>query len=169
MPKDCTCLPGSTLLCPRCAALAQRAGIVLERPRLAELASTHRTAAPWRAVVLTIPYPMSVNNYWCHVGLKRLLTSAARDFRQRIAAVVEAQWREEWPRPLDGRLALTLTLYPPDQRLRDLDNVCKPLLDALEHARVYANDGQIDALHVFRQHVTVPSKAEVSIEPWQPG
>lgn len=43
-------------------------------------------------------------------------------------------------------LKMSLLIYPPDRRKRDIDNVNKALLDALEHAGVYANDNQIKHL-----------------------
>jgi crossover junction endodeoxyribonuclease RusA len=36
--------------------------------------------------------------------------------------------------------------FPPDRRRRDLDNIQKPVLDALQHARVYQDDSQVDLL-----------------------
>jgi crossover junction endodeoxyribonuclease RusA len=36
--------------------------------------------------------------------------------------------------------------FPPDRRQRDLDNLQKPALDAMEHAGVYQDDSQIDLL-----------------------
>ena len=48
---------------------------------------------------------------------------------------------------------MTVTLHPPDHRRRDLDNSMKGLLDALEHAGVYADDSQIDELKIVRGDV----------------
>jgi crossover junction endodeoxyribonuclease RusA len=54
-------------------------------------------------------------------------------------------------------------LYPPDNRKRDVDNILKPLLDALEHANVYENDSQIDKLCVTRMPVTKGGVCDVVI------
>lgn len=56
--------------------------------------------------------------------------------------------------PLPGRLRVRIKVCPPDRRRRDLDNVQKALLDALEHGGVYADDGQIDRIEVERGPVT---------------
>ena len=48
------------------------------------------------------------------------------------------------------RLSVLINAYPPDRRKRDLDNILKSLLDALQHARVYPDDSQIDRLTIIR-------------------
>jgi crossover junction endodeoxyribonuclease RusA len=54
---------------------------------------------------------------------------------------------------LEGRLAVHITLFPPDRRKRDVDNILKALLDACEHAGCYESDSQIDELHIVRREV----------------
>jgi crossover junction endodeoxyribonuclease RusA len=51
-----------------------------------------------------------------------------------------------------------------DRRRRDLDNVQKALLDALEHGGVYRDDAQIDLLVVERGPVTPGGKSLVRVE-----
>jgi crossover junction endodeoxyribonuclease RusA len=53
--------------------------------------------------------------------------------------------------------------FPPDRRRRDLDNIQKPVLDALEHAAVYEDDSQIDLLITRRREVTSPGRIEVRL------
>ena len=52
-----------------------------------------------------------------------------------------------------GRLRVEVVAHAPDHRRRDLDNLHKATLDALEHAAVYADDGQIDDLRIRRGDV----------------
>jgi crossover junction endodeoxyribonuclease RusA len=52
----------------------------------------------------------------------------------------------------------------PDRYRRDLDNVCKAMLDALGHAGVYQDDSQIDRLEIVRGAVRAPGAAVVMIE-----
>jgi crossover junction endodeoxyribonuclease RusA len=51
----------------------------------------------------------------------------------------------------EGRLSVTVDIYPPDRRKRDLDNVLKALFDGITHAGVWEDDSQIDELHVYRR------------------
>jgi len=39
-------------------------------------------------------------------------------------------------------------VYPPDNRRRDIDNVQKALLDAMQHGGAYADDSQIVRLTI---------------------
>lgn len=66
--------------------------------------------------------------------------------------MVSQAWEEDrrlWP--LTGRLAVSIRVYPPDKRRRDLDNLMKCLIDALQHAGMYQDDSQIDRLLVTRE------------------
>ena len=49
-------------------------------------------------------------------------------------------------------------------RRRDLDNIQKPVLDALEHAGVYEDDSQIDLLVTRRRPVTKPGRIEIRLD-----
>jgi crossover junction endodeoxyribonuclease RusA len=96
---------------------------------------------------LILPYPPSVNHYWGVSGKQRFIGKKGKEFRQAVAeACLDAQIQT-----MDGRLAVHVAIWPPDNRKRDVDNTIKPLLDAMEHAGVYENDSQIDELHIIRR------------------
>jgi len=52
----------------------------------------------------------------------------------------------------DKRLSMVIYVRPPDKRKRDLDNLLKPLLDAMEGI-VYDDDSQIDYLSIERMNL----------------
>lgn len=95
---------------------------------------------------IELPYPPSVNHLWRRVGCRMYLSQGGRAFRR----AVQAALAEQGVRPIAGRLAVTIVVHPPDRRRRDLDNVLKALLDALQHGGAYHDDAQIDILHVRR-------------------
>ena len=68
--------------------------------------------------------------------------------------------------PLDGKLAVRVVAVAPDRRKRDLDNLLKATLDALTHAKVWHDDGQIDRLEVERAG---PDKKNARLEIWVKG
>jgi crossover junction endodeoxyribonuclease RusA len=78
-----------------------------------------------------------------------LISREGRAFRRNVCALLGGGG----PRkpPADGRIALCMDAFPPDRRRRDLDNIAKPVLDALEHAGIYLDDGQIDLLLTRRR------------------
>lgn len=112
-------------------------------------------------IQLELPYPPSVNHYWGQSGKNKFLGKKGKEFRVAVAeACLEAEVKT-----LEGRLSLHVGLYPPDRRQRDVDNVLKPLLDAMEHAGCYVNDNQIDELHILRREVRKGGSCVVMILP----
>jgi len=114
-------------------------------------------------ISLILPWPPSVNRIWRSVGGRVLLSADGRAYRQAVAvAVVEQHGAGD---PLTGRLSMAIEAYPPDRRRRDVDNMAKAILDAIEHAgSVYKNDAQIDHLSIRRMSVEKPGRVEVSIK-----
>jgi crossover junction endodeoxyribonuclease RusA len=53
-----------------------------------------------------------------------------------------------------GRIRVAINVYPPDNRVRDLDNILKVPMDAMQKLCIYKNDSQIDELHVYRKDVS---------------
>ena len=110
---------------------------------------------------LTLPYPPSVNHYWRRVGPQTLISREGRTFRRNVCALLGGGRRGP---PTSGRIALAMDAFPPDRRRRDLDNLQKPVLDALEHAGVYADDSQIDLLVTRRREAVPDGRLLVTVE-----
>lgn len=112
-------------------------------------------------MTLTLPYPPSVNHYWRRVGPRTLISREGRTFRKNVCALLGGGG----PRkpPSGGRIALAMDAFPPDRRRRDLDNIQKPVLDALEHAGIYADDSQIDLLLTRRREVVRNGRLRVDV------
>lgn len=110
-------------------------------------------------ITLTLPWPPSVNHYYRRVGNATLISREGRRYRRRIhgEALLAGSPRVE------GRLAVRIAASPPDHRRRDLDNVQKALLDALQHAGVYGDDSQIDRITVERAGVVEGGRVVVEI------
>ena len=91
---------------------------------------------------LALPYPPTANHYWTrrkgHHGLA--ITSRGVAFRQEVAALVALA---EWPTVADRRCIVLVDAWLPDNRARDMDNLLKALLDALQKAEVFENDKQV--------------------------
>jgi crossover junction endodeoxyribonuclease RusA len=109
---------------------------------------------------LTIPYPPSVNNYWGFHGHSRFLTPKAKQFKKEVAHIVSQQQIKFG----NQRLEISITLYPPDRRARDIDNVVKSTFDALVQANAIFDDSCVDVLLVQRGTVVKGGKAEITIK-----
>lgn len=97
-------------------------------------------------MTLTLPYPPTLNTYWRNVRGKTLISRDGRAYRRTVCdlALFHGVTLHE------GRLDVAVVVHPPDKRRRDLDNLTKALLDALEHAGAYQDDSQIDRLLIER-------------------
>lgn len=108
---------------------------------------------------LSLPYPPSVNHYWRRVGPRTLISRSGRKYREAIVKGL-APYRLQ---PLEGDLSLLAVFHPPDDRPRDVDNLAKALLDALQHAGVFRDDSQIVRLTLEKQAPVPGGKAYVTI------
>lgn len=115
-------------------------------------------------MMFELPYPPSINHYWRRVGRRTLISREGRTFRKNVCALL-SPGNGNGPRkpPAGGRIALAMDAFPPDRRRRDLDNLQKPVLDALEHARVYEDDSQIDLLITRRGEVVPEGRLKVDV------
>ncbi len=95
-------------------------------------------------MTLTLPYPPSANHYWRRNGHQYFISSAGVEFRVQVAA----QCWAHGVKLQAGAVSLTVTLVPGDRRRRDIDNVLKPLLDALTRGGAWADDSQVKRLTV---------------------
>ncbi len=105
-----------------------------------------------RTIDLTLPYPPTANTMFpSGKNGRRYLSDKGRKYRQEVYARTLEQLGIF--KPLQGPISVTIGLYPPDKRKRDLDNNFKAVFDALEEANVYMDDSQIETIHAYRRDV----------------
>ncbi len=102
-----------------------------------------------------------MNTYWRNFRGNTVLSKAGREFKQTVWACVMEQ---KIPKFGNKRLEVTLWLYPRSKVVTDLDNRLKAVLDGLEEAGVYDNDGQIDILMIQRGEIRKGGGVDVMIE-----
>ena len=95
------------------------------------------------AVLVTLPYPPSANRMWRHVGSKVLRSAEYERWRKDVTTLIRAETRGGM---VKGPYALTLRIGRKDRRRRDLDNLIKPLNDALVLAGAVADDSDCQQL-----------------------
>lgn len=114
---------------------------------------------------LTLPFPPSVNGYWRATSTGMKISASGRSFRSNAIAAILTQLKRR-PQPITVNVEVTVLLYPPDKRHRDLDNYQKALFDSLTHAGVWVDDRQIKRFTVEWGEQVRKGKAEVIIAPF---
>lgn len=91
---------------------------------------------------IKIPFPPTANHIWARGGKRTYLTKEYQTFLKIVSYAIT---RADEARPLYGAraYAVAITVYPPDRRVRDLDNLIKPVLDALTRAGLWADDSRV--------------------------
>lgn len=91
-----------------------------------------------------LPFPPSVNRMWRSVNGRAILSKEGREYRARV---LSSMWGSDYD-PFICPIAVDITVIRPDARRRDLDNLLKGILDALQHARVFDDDSQIHDIRI---------------------
>lgn len=97
-----------------------------------------------------LPYPPSINSYWRRRGAQYFIAAKGREFRKAVREKLVALGIDN---NTEARLNVRIIAYVPDRRRRDIDNILKATLDALEHGGFMKDDSQIDILKVVRGDV----------------
>lgn len=121
---------------------------------------------------LILPFPPSVNTYWRAPNKgplkgRHLISAAGRKYQSAACAAIIEQLRR-LPKPSTALAAVEITLFPPDERRRDIDNYCKALLDSLTHAGVWEDDRQVKRLLVEWGPVQQGGMVEITISRFEP-
>lgn len=93
-------------------------------------------------IMLSLPYPPSINSYYATVKGRRVLSKKGRNYKMAVKSIVGMV------KPLQGLLAVSVMLTPPDNRIRDVDGPIKSLLDSLTFAGAWQDDSQVKKLSV---------------------
>jgi crossover junction endodeoxyribonuclease RusA len=102
---------------------------------------------------------------------RMVISQEGRAFREDVRALLDpgvftaCQLGGYGPRkpPYGGRIALCMDAFPPDRRRRDLDNIQKSVIDAMQHAGMYEDDSQIDLLLTRRGEVIKAGRIEIQL------
>lgn len=111
---------------------------------------------------IVLPFPPTVNHSSGPTASGgRYLTPEHRAFRAEVALRVFAAGSPLFPPK--ARLAMDITIIPPDRRRFDLDNRIKAVQDALQLCGVYEDDGAIDELRIIRGDVVIPGEGSAVV------
>jgi crossover junction endodeoxyribonuclease RusA len=113
-----------------------------------------------KSLSVQMPWPPSANRYWRKFRGRMVVSGEARKYIDEIS-ILALSWQVKTFRT---RLSLRIIAYPPDKRVRDIDNILKIAIDSLQHAGIYENDGQIDRIYIERGLSHPPGYIDIHIE-----
>jgi len=94
-------------------------------------------------IKLDMPYPPTVNTYYRAVNGRNIMSKKGRQYKKDCAVLIKRP-----KSPLTGDAYLTIDATMPDKRRRDIDNILKPILDALTDCGIYEDDSQVVELTI---------------------
>ena len=94
-----------------------------------------------------LPYPPSLNRYYRHWGARVLISKEGRAYRENVEAIVASLGLP----CITSAVSVSIDVYPPDARRRDLDNINKALLDALVSSKLLKDDSLIYELRLVKR------------------
>jgi len=103
-----------------------------------------------QSIAMTLPEPLSLNRAYRTYKGRMLISKEGREYKKAVAWLVRSS-RLSFTN--NERLEVCATVYFRDKRRRDLDNIGKLLLDALQDGGMYKDDSQIDDLRYIRAGV----------------
>lgn len=124
-------------------------------------------------ISFTVPSIITVNHYWGRArNGRQYLTQRAKDFRFDVAEAVRKALLKNPQSQMVGPLYISVIVRWPDKRIRDCDNILKPLLDAIEHTGLIKNDNQFkdyglsdfDYTNPIEFEDRVVEKGQISVE-----
>jgi crossover junction endodeoxyribonuclease RusA len=96
---------------------------------------------------LQLPLPPTNNTYYRNFRGRMVLGQKGKDYKITIKEYVIAN---NIPKFNDARLQAIITVFPANRRKWDLDGRLKSLLDSLQDAGVFDDDGQFDKIEIAR-------------------
>lgn len=109
---------------------------------------------------LRLPFPPSLNGNQRGAGRWRHDTPQYKAWKQEAFLCLLGKPK------LAGAFHVHISIDQPDQRRRDLDNLIKPILDALQSSKVIENDALCERLTVeWSGTIVKPAHAHITLQP----
>lgn len=108
-------------------------------------------------IEMFLPLPPTINSYYKKSRSHVRLSDKGRQFREEVSGSLLAQLGSSFVLPFEAPYSITIVFYPPDKRRRDIDNMVKPLLDAITHAGIWEDDCLVNHLEIYRGTMVKPS------------
>lgn len=93
-----------------------------------------------------LPWGPSVNGMRAVFRNRLITTKRGRDYHKAVIDRMESLGLSG--EALDGRLHVSMVLYPPTLRKYDIDNYCKAVFDGLSNSGFWLDDEQVISLNI---------------------
>ena len=140
------------------AAQARKLGLEPKRTKLPKAKPVLR-GEPRQCINMTLPWPPSINTYYAVVHGRKVLSKRGREFKEAVKKACDDQYIQH----VIGKLRLSIYVEAPNKRRFDLDNLIKPIQDAIVDAGCFADDSQITRLEIMLRNVGSPGDVFVSV------
>ncbi|WP_272517532.1 MULTISPECIES: RusA family crossover junction endodeoxyribonuclease [Providencia] len=114
------------------------------------------------SILLVLPFPPSVNACWRNVNGRTLISQKGRKFRGSAIVAIYEQLRRK-PIAITEPVTVKVKMYPPTNHKRDIDNYLKAPFDALTHANIWKDDGQVKRVEMEWCEVVKGGRFEITI------
>lgn len=108
-----------------------------------------------------LPFPPSLNTYRACVRNRLITSKKGREYKKEVVQCMKDLGLEG--EGLVCRLNVSIILYPPCKRKRDLDNYNKALLDGISESGFWEDDSQIDTLKIVRGEKVKGGKVRILV------
>lgn len=117
-------------------------------------------------IKLRLPFPPSINHYWLlRKGGGRFITPKGKLFRTAVYAQVLMNVKRRQAFVNGEVVTVKMSIVPPDNRRRDMDNIFKALFDALTYSQIWKDDSQIKRIDaIMRLQPDEEKKGYVIVE-----
>ena len=110
--------------------------------------------------MIDLPWPPTVNHYYTVAKGRKILSQSGRAFKLYATQLMQIQHIDRIKAP---SYSVHILARPPDRRRRDLDNVLKPILDALTEYGAISDDSKIDDLRIQRLKPVKLGSIQISV------
>lgn len=109
---------------------------------------------------LFLPYPPTINNYYVKSKTHVRISEKGRKFRDLTQAEIVKLIPPGTTLSdigIEPPYGMIVVAFPPDNRKRDIDNILKPILDAITKTGIWSDDSTVNHLIVYRGKAAPPS------------
>ena len=118
------------------------------------------------SILIELPFPPSLNSIYKPGKNKIYSSNELKEYKKKVRTIVQAYMRKNSIKIIDEPVRIDCVLYEPNNRVRDLDNLEKALLDALTFSKLWTDDRLSREKHFYlEKNDSLKGKVYLRISP----